>query len=217
MTDRDKRTIRIGAIVGGSMVVLVLALNFIGRGGDTDTIALPSIPVPTRTTTTTGPPTTGSGGPTTTPTGTPTTPVPVFTGRDPFSLPFIFQQTATSTSSGGSSTSTSSPPTSSPTSGSTSGSTSTSSSPGGGSSSTPTQPGNGSSTTVGGHQVVLLDTFTHNGVESAQVEVDGTVYSAAEGETFGPGNAFEVQSVSGNCAGLLFGDESFTLCTTPQK
>ena len=70
---------------------------------------------------------------------------------------------------------------------------------------------------VGGHDVVLLDTFTVNGVDTVQVEVDGQVYDVAEGDTFGPGNSFELMSVSGNCAAFVFGDESFTLCVRPQK
>jgi len=65
--------------------------------------------------------------------------------------------------------------------------------------------------------VVLLDTFTVNGVDTVQVEVDGTVYNVAEGDTFGPGNTFELLSVSGGCGAFVFGDQSFTLCTSPQK
>jgi len=213
LTERDRKTIRIGAIVAGCMIVLVLGLNFLGRGSDSNTIALPSISVPTATSTTAVP--TGSGGPTGTP-GTPThSPTNVFTGRDPFSLPAVFQ--ATSTTSGGSSTSSSSgTSTSTSTSSSTGTSTSTSSSTSG-ATSHPTQPGNGSATTVGGHDVVLLDTFTVNGVDTVQVEVDGTVYNVAEGDTFGPGNTFELLSVSGGCGAFVFGDQSFTLCTSPQK
>ena len=64
---------------------------------------------------------------------------------------------------------------------------------------------------------MLLDVFPRNGVEMAQVEIDGTVYTIAEGETFGPNRAFELRSVSGNCGTFLFGDQSFTLCITPQK
>ena len=81
----------------------------------------------------------------------------------------------------------------------------------------PTQPGNGSSTNVGGHEVVLLDVFTVNGVDAVQVEVDGTVYDVTEGETFGPNDQFELISASGNCAAFLFADDSFTLCVNPQK
>jgi hypothetical protein len=69
---------------------------------------------------------------------------------------------------------------------------------------------------VGGHLVVLLDTFKHNGKQHAQVEVDGTVYNPAEGERFFQGR-FRLVSVSGNCANFLFGDERFGLCARPQK
>ena len=64
---------------------------------------------------------------------------------------------------------------------------------------------------------MLLDTFTANGVEQAQVEVDGTVYDPSVGETFGPNKIYRLQSVSGNCATFLYGDESFTLCVSPSK
>src|SRR4029077_849499 len=126
-----------------------------------------------------------------------------FTGRDPFSKPgvFVVVTSSSSTSTGG--------PTGSGT-GTGTPSSSTSSPP-------PTQPGNGSSQSVGGHQVVLLDTFRANGQTRAQVEIDGTVYNVAMGESFGPGGRYELRSVSGDCATFLFGDESFTLCTTPQK
>ena len=44
-----------------------------------------------------------------------------------------------------------------------------------------------SSTNVAGHQVVLLDVFTVSGVGAVQVEVDGQVYNVTVGEEFGPG------------------------------
>jgi hypothetical protein len=64
--------------------------------------------------------------------------------------------------------------------------------------------------------VVLLDAFFMNGVGQADVEVNGTVYHVAVGETFANGR-YELRSVSDNCATFLRGDESFTLCVTPQK
>ncbi len=211
LTERDRKTIKIGAIVAGAMLVLVLGLNFLG-GGDTDTIAL-DIPVPTPTVSSSGPGATG--GPTATPSTPVHTPTTIFTGRDPFSLPAVFQSTATTSGSTSPGTSTSGTSTSGTSSSSTSG-TSTSSGTSG-TSTTPTKPGNGSGTRVGGHDVVLLDTFTVNGVDTVQVEVDGTVYNVSEGDTFGPGNSFELLSVSDNCGAFLFGDESFTLCIAPQK
>jgi len=82
--------------------------------------------------------------------------------------------------------------------------------------STPTAPSNGSSTTIGGHTVVLIDTFTRNGVQMATIEVDGTVYNVAEGSSFA-GGTFTLRDVAGNCATMQYGDQSFTLCLTPQK
>ena len=195
ISDRDKRTLRIGGIVAGVLIVGLVLFNVLSGGGGTET-ALP--PTPPR-----------SGTPTATPTVTPTTtptPVAQFTGRDPFSTPPQFL-VATGTSGTGSSSS--------------GGSSSSSSSSGSGSSSStsppPTQPGGGSSENLGGHTVVLLDTFRVSGTDRAQVEIDGVVYNVAVGEQFGPGNRFELRSVSGNCGTFVFGDQSFTLCITPSK
>ena len=188
MTDRDKRVLRIGGIVLGVLVVAFLLFNLLGGGGGET--ASSRTPRPSSTSTTS-------------PTGTPSlapSPILVLPARDPFSIPPGFS-TSPSTSSTGSGSSTSSSSSSSSTSSTT----------------PPTQPGNGASATVGGHTVVLLDTFTTNGVEQATVEVDGTVYHPSAGETFGPNNQYKLQSVSGNCATFLFGDESFTLCVPQNK
>ena len=63
---------------------------------------------------------------------------------------------------------------------------------------------------VGGHRVRLIDTFRRNGEARARVQVDGTVYTVAEGERFA--DNFELLSVSGECASMLFGDDQFSLC-----
>src|SRR5207247_6938688 len=96
ISDRDKRTLKIGGIVAGVLIVGLVLFNVLSGGGGTET-ALP--PTPPRSAT-----------PTATPTVTPTatrTPVAVFTGRDPFSTPPQFL-VATSTSGTGSSSSSSS-------------------------------------------------------------------------------------------------------------
>lgn len=198
LNDRDRRALKVGGIVAAVLVVGLLALGQLGKGG---TAALPPISVgPSTSVAPTGGPTVvPSGSPSGEPTGGPS-PSPIFSGRDPFSVPPQFQTTAPPTdgstpSPTDSGTSTSSPttsPTTSPTS----------------------APSNGSSTVIGGHTVVLLDTFTNNGVQMAQVEVDGTVYNVAEGDAFS-GGAFELRDVAGDCATFLYGDESFTLCFTP--
>jgi hypothetical protein len=69
---------------------------------------------------------------------------------------------------------------------------------------------------MGGSTVVLLDIFERDGATRVQVEVDGTVFDVGIGDQFA-GGRFELRSVAGNCATFLFGDESFTLCITPQK
>ncbi len=130
--------------------------------------------------------------------------------RDPFAIPAGFPApSGGSTSSGSTSSGTST------TSGGTTTTTTTTTStqPG---TRTPTQPSSATQD-VGGHQVTLIDTFTTNGVERATVEVDGTTYSVAAGETFGPNKQYRLQSVSGNCATFLFGDQSFTLCVPQNK
>lgn len=63
---------------------------------------------------------------------------------------------------------------------------------------------------VGGHRVRLVDVFTQNGEQRARVQVDGTVYTVEEGDRFA--NNFELLSIEGQCASLLFGDDQFTLC-----
>ena len=191
ISDRDRRMLRIGGIVIGVLVVGFLLLKLLGGGGEEEAFPSSSPLKPSSSSTE--------------PTGTPSlapSPVLVLPARDPFSIPPGFD--VTTSSSGGSSTSSSS------------GGSSTSSSSGG-TTTPPTQPGNGASQTVGGHTVVLLDVFTANGVEQAQVEVDGTVYDPSVGQTFGPNKQYRLQSVSGNCATFLYGDESFTLCVSPNK
>jgi hypothetical protein len=196
MSDRDRRILKYAGIGVGVLLVLFLGskLLFGGGGGGGQPIPPGRRPTPT---------------PTPTPTATKTpTPVAQFGGRDPFSTPPEFLVSGTSSSSGEPSSSSSSPGGSS-------------SSPGGGGSSSggppPSQPGGGSSANLGGHTVVLLDAFSRNGVGHAQVEIDGVVYTVAVGERFGPGNRFELRSVSGNCGTFVFGDEQFSLCITPSK
>ncbi len=63
---------------------------------------------------------------------------------------------------------------------------------------------------MGGHTVALIDIFKDGGSQRAQVEVDGTVYTVGEGDRFA--DNFQVLSISGECATMLFGDDQFTLC-----
>ncbi len=198
MTARDRRTLIIGGVILGVMLVGYLLLNVVlGGGEDTGGAALPPI-------------TGGPSQPTETPSQAPTStgsPIINFTGRDPFSIPGALATTVAPTSNptvsvSGTTTVTITPtytvsPTYSPT-------------------TTPTQPGGGSSITIGGHTVVLLDTFPSGGGEVAQVEVDGKVYSVSEGETFAQGQ-FELITITGDCATFLYGDEQFTLCATSPK
>ena len=201
LTDRDKRTLRIGGIIVGVLLVGFLVFKLLGGGGGE--VATRSTPPRT----TSAP---GGGQPTETPSLTPS-PVLVLPVRDPFSIPPGFPVTATSTS-GSSGTGTSSSGTTTSTGTGTSTSTGT-----GTGTRTPTQSGNSGGTTIGGHQVQLIDVLTQNGAEQATVSVDGTVYHPSAGDSFGPSHQYMLQSVSGNCATFLFGDQAFTLCVPQNK
>jgi hypothetical protein len=77
----------------------------------------------------------------------------------------------------------------------------------------PPTPTGGSSTTSSGHTVVLVDIFSSG--TQAQVEVDGTVYTVSEGDTFA--GTFKLVSISGSCASFTNGGSSFSLCETANK
>lgn len=194
LSERDQRTLKIGGVIIGVLLVAFLVMNLLGGGDEAppgEETARPSDPatVPGGES--------PSGSPSQTPTST-LSPVTAFTGRDPFSAPPGFSTAAPTTGA------TSPGATTSP------GQTTTTSPP-------PTQPGNGSSSNNGGHEVVLLNVFSVGGVPTVQVEVDGTIYDVQAGDEFGPSDRFEVRSISGNCATFVYGDDPFTLCVTPQK
>jgi hypothetical protein len=215
LNDRDRKALKVGGIVAAVLVLALLGLGQLGKGGAP---ALPPLSVGPSTTTgpgVTGPGVTGPSGSVSPSQGGPS-PSPIFSGRDPFSLPPQFQTTG---SPGGS---TGPGPTGGGTGPGPTGGGGTGPGPTGGGGTGPgptgptTPPTNGSTTVIGGHTVVLIDTFTTNGVSHATVEVDGIVYNPAEGSTFAGGN-FELRDVAGNCATFLYGDESFTLCFVPSK
>ena len=195
LTPRDRRTLMIGGGVLGVLLVGFLFMNVLSGGGDE---AIPSLPPIT-----TGPDDGGGGGPTEpSPTGG-VSPIPVFTGRDPFSVPPALSPTTSSATIPPPSDGTSPPP-----------SDGTSPPP---SSPAPTAPGGGSSQEVGGKTVVLLSVFSSGGEPMVQVEVDGQVFNnVGIGDTFDNGR-YELRSVSGDCATFLYGDESFTLCANSTK
>jgi len=212
LTDRDKRTLRIGGIILGVLLVGFLLMKLLSGGGEEEALPTSSPLRPA----TSGP----GGGATETPSLTPS-PVLVLPVRDPFAIPtgFPISSTGSSTDTGATSSTGTGTTSTSTISTSTSTSTSTVSSPGG--------PGTGdgtsshgssssASTTIGGHQVTLLD-VSSDGVEQATVEVDSTVYHPTAGDSFGPNRQYMLQSVSGNCATFLFGDEAFTLCVAQNK
>jgi hypothetical protein len=191
LSDRDRRTLMIGGgVLAVFLVGFLLFTLFTGGAEPSDTITPP--PDGSSPSESVGPSPTAP-------------PAAVFAGRDPFSPPAaLATPTAGPTASG----------TFSPTPSGTFSPTPTGS---GSPSPTPTQPGGGSSTVVGGRTVVLLDIFSQGGDRMVQVEVNGTVHNVSVGERFGPGRDYMLQSVSGDCARFLFGDEPFTLCVSEEK
>jgi hypothetical protein len=197
LSPRDRRALMLFGAAAGVALLAFVFLNVLRGGGGEE--APPPPPIST-------------GGPTPAPTVSPTPtpretlpPVVLAGSRDPFSIPPSLQ-TGSPPPPGGSvsppppgGTGTVPPPPPP-------GGTGTSPPP-------PTTPGGGQSTTMGGHTVVLLDIF--QGGTKVQVEVDGTVFTVSVGETF-DGN-FRLVSISGSCARFVFGDEGFTLCTSPRK
>jgi hypothetical protein len=203
LTPRDKRTLTIGGAVLAVMLVGFLVMNVLSGGGGGDE-AIPSLP-PLTTSPTDGGEVTASPSP-----GGGVSPIPVFTGRDPFSIPPALSPTIAPTTSGP----TDGPTTTGPT---TTGPTTTGPTTTGPTTAPPVNPGGGSSQVVGGKTVVLLSVFTSGGEPMVQVEVNGQVYNGIGiGDTFDNGR-YELRSVSGDCATFLFGDESFTLCANSTK
>jgi hypothetical protein len=194
LTPRDRRTLMIGGGVLAVLLVGFLLMNLLSGGcGDE---AIPSLPPITLG------PDDGGPGPSVSPT-IGVSPIPVFFGRDPFSIPPELSPTTATTLPGGTTTT---PP----------GGTTTTP-PGGGTTTTspPGDPGGGDD--VGGKTVVLISVFSQGGEPMVQVSVDGQIFSdIGIGDTFDNGR-YELRSISGDCATFLFGDESFTLCVSSDK
>src|SRR5919201_7072465 len=163
LSARDRRTVTIGGIVVGALLLGFVLFSVLGGGDE----GLPP----------TGPP---LSPPTSSPTPSPGEGPPIqnFTGRDPFSVPPALSPSPSPTTTGS--------PTGSP-SGGPSGSPSGSPSVGPSGSPSPTAPGGGSSQNVGGSTVVLLDIFRVVEATRVQVEVDGTVFNVGIGERFAGG------------------------------
>ena len=70
--------------------------------------------------------------------------------------------------------------------------------------------GGGGGASVDGHRVQVIDVYQRGGRTRVQVEVDGTVYTVAKGDTFA--DSFELVSAAGECATFRVGDDEFTLC-----
>jgi hypothetical protein len=114
-----------------------------------------------------------------------------FAGRDPFAIPSALASALSATPSSSASSSTT--PTPTPTS---------------------TLTRQTSATTRDGKQVSLVDTFVRNGLDKAHVLVQTQTYTVREGEVFA--GSFQLTSVTGDCATIDYGDQSFELCSAPQ-
>lgn len=68
--------------------------------------------------------------------------------------------------------------------------------------------------TIGGRLVTLLDVSRRRGEDVAQIEVDGRTFTVSEGERFAQN--FRMVAIEGECATLLFGDETFRVCVPRQ-
>ncbi len=94
LNDRDRRAVKIGGIIALVLVVALLGIGQLGKGGTTGLPPLSLGPtvsgVPP-----TGVPTTGPSGSTATPSGGGPSPSPIFSGRDPFSHPASVQHGVT--------------------------------------------------------------------------------------------------------------------------
>lgn len=67
---------------------------------------------------------------------------------------------------------------------------------------------------VQGHTVKLIDVFREEGEDRAQVQIDSTSYTVSPGDVFAEN--FQLVSVAGQCATMLYGDDQFTLCEGEQ-
>lgn len=191
---------QVALILLGLVVLLGVMWFLFLRGGPEETVATPPITTPTTEPApveTTEPNDGRKKGPLET--------FEVFAPKDPFK-PLISESTATAgapapvsdatTTGDGTTEGTQPPGTSAP-----SGGSDISGDGGGG--------GDGSQS-VGGRRVRLIGTFRADGELQARVQVDGTVYTVGEGDRFA--DNFEVLSISGSCASLLYGDDQFSLC-----
>ena len=188
------------AIVLGVLAVVLLGLVyfFFLRGGDEETVPPPptaeGVPAPEET----APPEDDEAGEDDGDAGQVEN-FDVFAPRDPF-IPLVSQGGAGGDTTGGD--------TGGDIGGDTGGDTGEPTDPGGDTGGS-TDPGDDGET-VGDHRVKVVDVYSEGGEDRAQIQVDGSVYTVDEGESFA--NNFELVSASGQCATILFGDDEFTLC-----
>lgn len=61
-----------------------------------------------------------------------------------------------------------------------------------------------------GHVVTLVDIVSEDDEALAVIQVDTTIHEVRRGARFA--DSFELRSIDGSCASLLYGDEAFQLC-----
>ena len=192
LTPRDRRTLMIGGGILGFLLVAFFLFNNLSGGGDDG--AIPEFP-------TVSAPPGGGGGGDETPTVSPSngiSPQPVFTGRDPFSIPPATVTLARAPDR---------PDNRSPRPARAAGSRLALATG-------PTTPTTTPPSTPGGNSSLVLgwqDRGPARHLQAgtrAQFEVDGTVYNVGIGDTFG-GGSFELQSINGDCATFLYGGRAF--------
>jgi len=197
---RDLNGAQLAAVVGGLLLVLFVLWFLLLRGGEPE----PATPAPASLTNTTTTPEAAATPEPQEPNESPVETFEVFAPKDPFK-PLV--ETGGAGGAAGP-TGTASPTT-------TGGTTAT-----GGTTTTTTFEGNGGggggggssrgAKSIEGHSVKLIDVFETKRGRRAQVQVDGTVYTVDEDETFA--ETFKLLSASGECASMLYGDDQFSIC-----
>lgn len=190
-----------GMIIGGLLLLLLLVYFFFLRGGGEDTVDVaPPPPAPTEVapSPTDGPKKPGKDGPIET--------FELFASKDPFKPLISLTGTGTTGEAvdGGTDTDGDGEPDG------TGDGTGDGSGDGNGDGGDGSGEGNGGGQQIDGRTVRLVDVFTENGEQRAQIQVDGTVYTVDEGERFAEN--FELLDISGQCASILYGDDQFTIC-----
>lgn len=210
-TKKEASRRQIAMIVGVAVLLLVLFWFLFLRGGGEDAPTDQTLPAPPAPTVTDipGPEGDGEGGKGDKPGDGPVETTEVFASRDPFKPLLTTGGSGETTDDTGEITDTTDTGDAS----TDTDDTGTIEDPGGTTDDPdPDGDGNGSDgdQNVEGHTVQLIGINGSGDDATAQIQVDDTIYTVQEGETFA--DNFELLSTSGECATVLFGDDQFTVC-----